>query len=85
MPGNSTSGRPFCQLQCRNRETLYLSDILRGDGQEVDFVSQAFGRLDSGDVGVDQHSLDVLFLQSLNSLEKQNKTTSAGTLAKWAS
>lgn len=47
----------------------YLSDILRCDGQEVDFVSQALGGLDSGDIGVDQHSLDILFLESLDSLK----------------
>lgn len=52
---------------------LYLGDIIRCDGQEVDFVSQALGGLDSGNVGVDQHSLDVLFLESLNSLESKRK------------
>lgn len=52
----------------------YLSDILRRDRQEVDFVSQALGGLDSGDVWVDQHGLDVLFLERFNGLK--NKTTS---------
>lgn len=53
---------------------MYLSDILRRDWQEVDFVSEPLGGLDSRNVGVNQHSLDILFLQSLNSLE--NKTRS---------
>ena len=51
-----------------NRKNPYLGDILRCNWQEVDFIRKPFGGLDSGNVGVDQHSLDVLFLQSLNSL-----------------
>lgn len=58
----------------------YLGDILRCDGQEVDLVSQALGSLHSGNVGVDQHSLDILFFESLDSLEITTKMASAGRM-----
>lgn len=58
----------------------YLGDVLRCDGQEVDLVSQALGCLHSGNVGVDQHSLDILFLESLNSLETKTNMASAGRM-----
>lgn len=61
-------------------ESPYLGDVLRRDGQEVDLVSQALGSLHSGNVGVDQHSLDILFLESLNSLEIKTKMASAGRM-----
>lgn len=61
----------LCQLQCCNGHNSYLSDILWCDRQEVDFICQAFGGLDSCNVWVDQHSLDILFLQSLNSLKNK--------------
>lgn len=48
-----------------------LSDVVRSDGQEVDFISEAFRRLHCGDVGVYQNRLDVLLLQSLYGLEEQ--------------
>eukprot|EP00906_Rhabdomonas_costata_P037803 RCo053333 len=38
------------------------------DGEEVDLVRHAFAGLHSGDVGVDQHRLDLLLLQRLDGL-----------------
>lgn len=64
-----------CKVQ---RVHLYLSDVIRSYGQEVDLVSQALGGLDCGNVGVDQNRLDVLLLESLNSL--RSKTNSTGGL-----
>lgn len=61
----------FYQLLCWNREDPYLRDILRCNRQKVDFVSQTFGGLDGGDVGIDQHGLDILLLQGLDSLENR--------------
>lgn len=54
-------------------QTHYLGDILCCDGQKVDFVSQPLGGLHSGNVGVDQHRLDVLLFESFNSLKMQKK------------
>lgn len=51
------------------RTATNLSDIFCRDGQEVDLVSQALRGLDRSDVGVDEHRLDVLLLQSLDGLK----------------
>lgn len=60
-------------LLCWFVQTHYLGDILCCDGQKVDFVSQPLGGLHSGDVGVDQHRLDVLLFESFNSLKMQKE------------
>lgn len=49
----------------------YLGYVVRCYGKEIDLVSQPLGSLHCGDVGVDQQSLDVFFLQGLNRLEGQ--------------
>jgi hypothetical protein len=45
-----------------------LSDEISVDRKEVNLVGQALGGLDSGNVGVDEDSVDALLLQSLDSL-----------------
>ena len=72
----------FTALQCKG-VPLYLSDIFCCEWQEVDFVSEALGRLNGGDVGVDQHSLDILLLQSLDSLGKQTDRNMNITIKHW--
>lgn len=49
----------------------YLSDIGGGDGEEVDLVCQPLGRLDRGDVGIDQNCLHPLLSQCLDRLGNQ--------------
>ena len=39
-----------------------------GDGQKVNLVGHTFGRLHCGDIGVDEHGLDALFLQGFQGL-----------------
>ena len=39
-----------------------------GHGEEVYTVGHALGRLDGGDIGVDQNGLNAFFLESLESL-----------------
>lgn len=51
------------------QKKLYLCDIVRIDGQEVSFVSHAFGCLHCGYVGVEQHCVDALLFQSFDCLQ----------------
>ena len=51
--------------------TLLLDDALhevRGDGEEIHLVGNAFRGLDGGDVGIDQHRRNAFFAQSLQRL-----------------
>jgi len=45
-----------------------LLDIFRIDGQRVDLVGHADGRLDGGDVWVDEHGRDAFLLKGLQGL-----------------
>ena len=46
----------------------HLLHEIRGDGQEIDLVRNAFGSLHRGDVGVDEDGLDALFAEGLEGL-----------------
>lgn len=50
----------------------YLGHVVRCDGEEVHLVSQPLGGLDCGDIGVDEQSLNVFFLQGLDGLGDEN-------------
>ena len=54
----------------------YLGNILCGDWQEVDFVCQALGSLHCGNVGVDEHSLDILLFQGFDGLQLKHVSVS---------
>mmetsp|Transcript_71914 Transcript_71914/g.192008 ORF Transcript_71914/g.192008 Transcript_71914/m.192008 type:complete len:299 (-) Transcript_71914:536-1432(-) len=45
-----------------------LGDVVGGDGQEVDLVGQALGRLHRGHVGVDEHRVHPVLLERLDRL-----------------
>lgn len=45
-----------------------LGDIVWSDGEEVDLVGKALGRLHGGNVGVNENRLHSLFTQSLDCL-----------------
>ena len=47
---------------------LYLGNVFRCDGQEINLIGHSLGRLHSGNVGVDENRLHSFLLQSLDSL-----------------
>jgi hypothetical protein len=49
--------------------TAYLSDIIRGDGAEVDAVCHSSGCLHSSNIGVDEYRLHTFFAYSFQSLQ----------------